>query len=216
MLPFRIVTNTINNNQYYRRFMRYPLVTNWGWLISFLMISVFNGWMINVSPVEPKFTSIEETLLKQIIVIYFAIFPLAATVYIFLKNTKLLVFSIIASQTILAVTLCYVELPAFTPLFGIFLGFHLLLFLFSLIFVCKTRGFVVPVFILFFAIVLIVGGFGRLAFHLVWYCNLIVTVNKAGRQLRNALDSFDAAMVSLTGIAAIGLAVGWAIGGFSS
>ncbi len=216
MQPFRIVYNTINNNESYRRFTKNSLVMNWGWLISFLMISIFNGWMINVSSVQPRFLDIQETLLKQIIVIYFAIFPLAATVYIFFKSTKVLVFSIIASQTILAIALCYIHLPNFSPLFVGFLGFNICLFIFLLIFVCKTRGFVVPVFILFFSIVLIVGGFGRLAFHLVWYCNLILTVNKSGRQLRSILNSFDAAMVSLTGIAAVGLAVGWLMGGFST
>ncbi len=214
MQPFRIVFNTINNNESYRRFTKNSLVMNWGWLVSFLMISIFNGWMINVSPVEALFTSIEETLLKQIIVIYFAVFPLAATVYLFLKNTKLLVTSIIVSQAILAIALCYIQLPTFSPLLAGFLGFNILLFLFLLIFVCKTRGFVVPAFIFFFAIVLIVGGLGRLAFHLVWYCNIIITVNKSGRQLRSILNSFYAAMMSLTGIAAVGLAVGWAMGGF--
>ncbi|MEA5597973.1 hypothetical protein [Rivularia sp. UHCC 0363] len=216
MQPLRIVYNTINNNESYRRFTKNSLVMNWGWLISFLMISIFNGWMVNVSSVQPRFLDIQETLLKQIIVIYFAVFPLAATVYIFFKNTKVLVFSIIASQTILAVALCYIHLPSFSPLFFGFLGFNIFLFIFLLIFVCKTRGFVVPLFILFFSIVLVVGGLGRLAFHLVWYCNLVVTVNKSGRRLRSILNSFDAAMVSLTGIAAVGLAIGWIMGGFSA
>jgi hypothetical protein len=212
MLPFRIVTNTLNNNQHYRKFMQYPLVTNWGWLISFSMISVFNGWMINVSQVEPLFLETER--LKQLIVIYFAIYPLATTVYILFKSTKLLVSSLIASQVILAIALCYLKSPAFNPLFMGFLGFNLFLFVFVLIFVSKTRGIVVPAFILFFTVVLAVVGLGEWAFHLVWYCNLVVTNNKAGRQLRNVLNSFDAAMLSLTGIAAVGLAIGWAMGGF--
>ncbi|MEB3215534.1 MAG: hypothetical protein VKN72_04620 [Nostocales cyanobacterium 94392] len=186
---------------------------NWGWLTSFLIISIFNGWVINLSPVKPIFSTIEPTLLKQIIVIYFAIFPLASIVYIFFKSTKLLVFSIIFSQTILAVALCYIKLPGFSPLLVLFFGFNFFLFLFLLIFVCKTRGFVAPAFILCFVIVLIITGFGRLAFHLVWYCNLILTLNKAGRQLRNILNSFDAAILSLTGIASIGLALGWLMGG---
>lgn len=215
MQPFRIVYNTINNNESYRRFSKNSLVMNWGWLTSFLIISIFNGWVINLSPVKPIYLNIEPTFLKQIIAIYFAIFPLASIVYIFLKNTKFLVFSIITSQTILAVALCYIKLPSFSPLLVIFLGFNLFLFLFLLIFVCKTRGFVAPAFIFCFVTILIVSGFGRLAFHLVWYCNLILTVNKAARQLRNMLNSFDAAILSLIGIAAIGLAVGWLMGGFS-
>ncbi|MBF2015433.1 MAG: hypothetical protein IGS23_09595 [Rivularia sp. T60_A2020_040] len=213
MQPLRIVYNTINNNESYRRFTKNSLLMNWGWLASFFVISIFNGWVINLSPVKPIFLSIETTLLKQTIVIYFAIFPLASIVYVFFKSTKFLVFSIIASQTILAVALCYIKLPNFSPLLVVFLGFNLLLFLFLLIFVCKTRGFVAPALMLCFVTLLIIAGFGKLAFHLVWYCNLILTVNKAGRQLRHTLNSFDAAMLSLTGIAAIGLAVGWLMGG---
>lgn len=213
MLPFRIVSNTINNNEYYRRFAQNPLIMNWGWIASFLVISVFNGWMISVSQVEPFF--LEPDRLKQLIAIYFAIFPLAATVYILFKSTKLLVFSLVASRAILAIALCYLKSPALNPLFMGFLGFNFLLFVFVLIFVCKTRGIVVPAFILFFTVLLAVVGLGEWAFHLVWYCNLDVTVNKSARQLRNALDSFDAAMLSLTGIAAVGLAIGWIMGGFS-
>ena len=213
MLPFRIVSKTINNNGYYRRFAQNNLIMNWGWLASFLVISIFNGWMINVSKVEPFFLEAER--LKQIIAVYFAIFPLAATVYVLFKSTKLLVVSLIASRVILAVALCYLKSPLLNPLFMGFVGFNLLLFVFVLIFVCKTRGIVAPAFILFFTIVLGLIGLGEWAFHLVWYCNLVVSVNKSGRQLRNALDSFDAAMLSLTGVAAVGLAVGWIMGGFS-
>jgi len=215
MLPFRIVSNTINNNQPYLKLAQNPVVMKWGWLISFFIISVFNGWMIYVSEVQPFFVK-DPFLLKQILAIYFAIFPLAATVYIlFKKNTKILVFSLIASRAILAVALCYLNLPPLNPLSISLLGFNLLLFTFLLIFVCKTRGVVVPAFILFFVILLTVVGLGQWAFHLVWYCNLVITVNKAGRQLKDALDSFDGAMLSLSGIAAVGLAVGWLIGVFS-
>lgn len=214
MLPFRIVSNTINNKETYRKFARNPVVMNWGWLISFLMISVFNGWMIKVSDIQPFFLD-DEMLLKQILVIYFAIFPLAATVYIFFKNTKLLVISLMGSRAILAFALCYLSLPPLNALSISLLGFNCLLFVFLLIFVCKTRGIVVPAFILFFGLALTLGGLGRLAFHIVWYCNLVVTINKAGRQLRSALDSFDASILSLSGISAVGLAIGWVMGGFS-
>lgn len=215
MLPFRLVSNTINNNEYYRRFAQIPLVMNWGWIICFSMLSIFNGWMINISPVKPIFSVIEPETLKQIIIVYFAIFPLASTIYIFFKNTKLLVSVLIASQVILAVTLCYLKSPEFSPLFMGFFGFNVLLFLFVLIFVCKTRGMVAPVFIFFFTIGLALADLGGWAFHLVWYCNLVVTTNKAGRQLRSSLDSFEAAMLSLTGIASVSLAIGWVMGGFS-
>ncbi|MBV6624024.1 MAG: hypothetical protein KI793_13985 [Rivularia sp. (in: Bacteria)] len=213
MLPFRIVSNKITNNESYRRFTENSLVMNWGWLISFLMISIFNGWMIQVSQVEPFILS--ANTLKQVIAIYFAIFPLAATSYIVFKSTSLLVTSLIVSRLILAVALCYLNVSAFNSLFMGFLGFNILLFIFILIFVSKTRGILFPAFILFFTLALFLIGYGGWAFHILWYCNLVVTANKSGRQLRNALESFDAAMVSLTGIAAVGLAVGWVMGRFS-
>lgn len=217
MLPLRIISNTINNNEYYRRFAQNSLMMNWGWVATFLVISVFNGWMISVSQVEPFFfLNFDPNRIKQMIAIYFAIFPLAATVYVLFKSTKFLVVSLIASRAILAVALCYLKSPAFTPLFMGFSAFNLVLFVFVLIFVCKTRGIVVPAFILFFTVLLAAVGLGESAIHLVWYCNLDVTVNKSGRQLRNAFNSFDAAMLSLTGVAAIGLAVGWLMGGFSA
>ncbi|AFY52904.1 hypothetical protein Riv7116_0300 [Rivularia sp. PCC 7116] len=213
MLPFRIVSNKITNNESYRRFTQNSLVMNWGWLISFFMISIFNGWMINVSQIEPFF--LDANTLRQAIAIYFAIFPLAATSYIVFKSTAFLVTSLVSSRLILAVALCYLTVPAFNSLLMGFLGFNILLFIFILIFVSKTRGILFPAFILFFALVLFLIGYGGWAFHIVWYCNLIVTANKSGRQLRSALDSFDAAMISLTGIGAVGLAVGWIMGGFS-
>lgn len=213
MQPFRIVSNKINNYESYPRFIKNSLVMNWGWLISFLMISIFNGWMIQVSRVEPLF--LDEDTLKQVIAIYFAIFPLAATIYIVIKNTAFLVASLVSSRLILAVALCYLILPASNSLFMVFLGFNILFFIFILIFVSKTRGAIFPAFILFFTLVLFLIGYGKWAFYIVWYCNLVVTVNKSGRHLRSALDSFDAAMVSLTAIAAVGLAVGWVMGGFS-
>ena len=220
MQPFRIVSNTINNNQYYRRFAQNPLVMNWGWLFSFFMISIFNGWMIFASNIDTpvNIPFVPEDISRQLIVIYFAIFPLAATVYIIFKNTTLLVASLIGSRAILAAFLCYLPSPqssALNPLFMGFLGFNILLFIFVLIFVCKTRGIVVPAFILFFIATLALVGLEEWAFRIVWYSNLVVTVNKSGRQLRNGLDSFDAAMLSLTGIAAVALAIGWVMGGFS-
>ena len=190
MLPLKIVSNTINNQKYSSILAKIPLVTNWGWLICFVMISVFNGWMISVSQVEPLFVSAD--WLKRILVIYFAIFPLAATGHNFFKSTWLLVTSLIGSRAILAFALCYLNFPSLNPLSISFLGFNIFLFVLVLIVVSKTRGIVVPAFILFFTILLTALGLGRWAFHLVWYCNLDVTVNTAGRQLRNALDSFDA------------------------
>ncbi|MEM6399033.1 MAG: hypothetical protein AAF757_02215 [Cyanobacteria bacterium P01_D01_bin.116] len=213
MQLFRNISNIINNNEHYRKFAQNPLVMNWGWLASFFIISVFNGWMISVSQVEPLI--VEQEILKPVIAIYFAIFPLAATVYILFKNTTLLVTSLVGSRVILAVALCYLTLPDYSPLLMGFSGFNILLFLIVLIFVCKTRGILAPAFIFLFTAVLTLIGFSGWAFHIVWYCNLVVTVNKSGRQLRNALDSFDAAMLSLTGIAAVALAFGWVMGGFT-
>lgn len=211
MLPLRVASNTIGGKKIYRKLVENPLVIDWGWLVTFLIISIFNGWMINESSVETFF--LQPELLKKIIAVYFAVFPLAATVYILFKNTKILIISLISSRAILAIALCYLKIPTINSLFLGFLGFNILLFLFILFFVCKTRGFVVPLFILLFTILLALVGLGEWGFHLIWYCNLVVIVNKSGRQLKNFLDSFDAAMLSLSGIAAVGLAIGWVMGG---
>ena len=125
MQPLKIVLNTINNNHFYRRFAQNPLVMNWGWLFSFSVISIFNGWMISVSQVDAFIFPTDR--LKELIVIYFAIFPLAATIYIISKNTTLLVASLIGSRAILAVALCYLQSPPFSPLFMGFIGFNICL-----------------------------------------------------------------------------------------
>ena len=227
MLPFRIVSNTINDKKIYRHLTRIPLVTNWGWLIFFVTISVFNGWMIHISEIKPFFVSetfVSQAFLKQIVTIYFAIFPLAATAHNFFKKTWVLITTIIGSRAILALALCYFKLPPLNSLSIGFLIFNIFLFSIVLIFVSRTRGIIVPAFILFLIILLFVLDFGGLvtlnslewAFHLVWYCNLVVTVNKAGRRLRYTLGSFDAAMLSLSGIAALGLSLGWLMSSFSS
>ena len=213
MLPSKILSNTINNRDYFRSFTRISLVFNWGWSICFLMISVFNGWMIKVSQVEPLFLS--EIMLKQILVVYFALFPLAPTIHNFFRSTKLLVATIISSWVIVAIILCYLNLPALNSVSLSLLVLNILVFAFILIFVCKTRGIVIPAFVLFFVSVLTLSGLSRWALDVVLYCNLVVIVNRAGRQLKKALDSFDGAMLSLSGIAAVGLAVGWVMGGFS-
>ena len=221
MLPFRIVSNRISNNQSYRKLMQSPLVINWGWLISFITISVFNGWMIKVSQLQP-FVIPSEVLLKQIITIYFAIFPLAATAHNFFKSTWLLLTIIIGSRGVLALTLCYFQIPSLNVLSIGFFSFNILLFILVLFFVSKTRGIVAPAFILFFIILLTALHVltplqsGEWAFHIVWYSNLIVAVNKAGRQLGRGLDNFDVAMLTLSGIAAVGLSIGWLMGSFSA
>jgi ABC-type sulfate transport system permease component len=48
--------------------------------------------------------------------------------------------------------------------------------------------------------------------RLVLYCNLIVTFNKTGRRLKKYFNSFNAAMLVMTGTAAFGLALGWMLG----
>ncbi|WP_017318613.1 hypothetical protein [Mastigocladopsis repens] len=176
------------------------LLKDWGWLIAFLSINIFSGWLIKVSSASVP------------IVIYFALFPLASIIYSLCKKTWILVLTLVISSSILAFTLCILPLPNVSRITIILYLINILFFAFLLLYVASTRGIVVPALTVILIILLwmIIGWQSMI--RLVWYCNLIVTLNKAGRRLRKYLNSFNAAMLVMTGTAAFGLAVGWMLG----
>ncbi|KAB8314910.1 hypothetical protein SD81_033420 [Tolypothrix campylonemoides VB511288] len=177
------------------------ILKDWGWLIAFLSINVFKGWLIKVSSASVP------------IVIYFAVFPLASIIYSRIsKNTWLLVLILVISRSILAFSLCILPLPDVSQITIILYCINLLFFAFLLLDVASTRGIVVPALtaILIILLWMIIGW--QPIIRLVLYCNLIVTFNKAGRRLKKYLSSFNAAMLVMTGTAAFGLAVGWMLG----
>lgn len=177
------------------------ILKNWGWVIAFLSINVFNGWLIKVSSASVP------------IVIYFAVFPLASIIYSRLsKKTWKMVLILVFSRSILAFSLCILPLPDVSRHTIILYGINLLFFAFLLIDVASTRGIVVPALTVILIILLwmIIGW--QPIIRLVLYCNLIVSFNKAGRRLKKYFSSFNAAMLVMTGTAAFGLAVGWMLG----
>lgn len=191
----------MNFREKIHNFLVNKILKDWGWLIAFLSINIFNGWLIKVSSASVP------------IVIYFAIFPLASIIYSHLcKKTWLLVVILVLSRSILAFSLCILALPDISHITIILYMINFLFFAFLLIDVASTRGIVVPALtaILIILLWMIIGW--QLIIRLVLYCNLIVTFNQAGRRLKKYLSSLNAAMLVMTGTAAFGLAVGWMLG----
>ena len=123
-----------------------------------------------------------------------------------------MVLVLVISRSILAISLCILALPEVSRITISLYCINILFFAFLLIYVASTRGIVVPALTVIWIILLwmIIGW--QSIIRLVLYCNLIVTFNKSGRRLRKYLNSFNAAMLVMTGTAAFGLALGWMLG----
>lgn len=201
MLRFKTAKDNVNFSKYSDQLLQHPLFKDWGWIIAFLSISAFNGWMMKVSSAS------------RAIVIYFAVFPLAFTIYSLYDKTWIFVLTLVILYSTLAVILCILPLPDISGITIILYCINILFFAFLLIYIADTRGILVPAFTVILIILLWMFIDWQLIIRLVWYCNFIVTLNKSGRSLRNHLDNFNAAMVVMTGTAAFGLALGWMLGG---
>ena len=190
----------------YRKILFHPLMIDWGWVFAFLVMSVFNGWLLKVAQVNWQ------------LVILFAIFPLFFTFGLFFKNNLALLISLIIPRTLFAVTLCFLidlsgvqfaDFTLFTLLTIALFAINLVFFAFVIFFVARTRGIIAPALIVMLAIFLWIFVSWEVVFDLVWYCNFMITVNKAGRKLRKTFDSFLAAMMTLAGTAGLGISVAW-------
>lgn len=182
---------------------RSPILINWGWAIAFFIICAFNGWILNLSSASLP------------LVIYFAIFPLGISVYVFSRNTKVLTISLMISQAILAFAICSLE-PNSSIIPSIFYSINLCFFAFILTCVAKENGTVISVLILCSTVILpMIFGWEWIG-RIVWYYNLTFTANKAEKKMKKFIDNFDSTMLALCGIAALGLAVGWRFADVSS
>ncbi|MBR8838944.1 MAG: hypothetical protein DSM106950_34315 [Stigonema ocellatum SAG 48.90 = DSM 106950] len=201
MLPFKTARGNVYFSEYSRKILQHPILKDWGWVISFLSISAFFGWLIKVTSASVP------------LVIYLAVFPLAFIIPSIYKKTWMWVLTLVISYSILAFNICLLPLPEVSPITIILGCINILFFAFLLIYVANTAGIVVPALI----VILIILGWMIIGWepiiHLVLYCNLIMSLNKAGRSLRKYLDSFNAAMLVMTGAAAFALALGWMLGG---
>ena len=192
-------TTTHKNNKFYdyvEPIINNPILYYWGWAIAFLGISIFNGWILYISSADLPLT------------ILFAIFPLAPSVYIFSRNTKVIAISLIISQVILAFAICTLE-PSNSIFTWIFDGINLVFFISILTKVAKENGVVIPALITVSIMVLLLTFGWEWIGKIVWYCNLTFTANKAGKKIRTFVDNLDSTMLILCGIAAFGLTLGW-------
>ncbi len=197
-----VSSKTEMNGSRFSKFLQTSLIGEWGWLLAFWCICTFNGWIL------------KESNAALPLVIYFAAFALVSIISLVSKNTKVIAGSLIISQAILALSICYIQLEV-SFLAMVFYGINLLFFAFILLYISIERGVVVPAFILCVLAFLLIFGAWEWIVRLVWYCNLVIAGNKTARQLRKFFDSFDGAILIKSGIAAIGLSVGWMIGGLS-
>ena len=186
----------------YRKILFHPLVTDWGWLFAFLVMCVFNGWLLKVVTAD------------WYLIALFAIFPLFFTFGLVFKNNLTLLLSLIIPRLLFAATLSFVNLSdgqfaGFTPLTIGRFGINLAFFAVIVYFVTLTRGIIVPALLVTVAVFLWISISWEAVFDLVWYCNFMITVNKAGRKLRKTFDSFLIAMLVLAGNAGLGIFLGW-------
>lgn len=190
----------------YRKILFHPLIIGWGWLFAFLVMSVFNGWLLKVAQVGWH------------LAILFAIFPLFFTFGLAFKNNLTILVSLIIPRLLFATTLCLLvdlsKIELFTPFIVTLFCINLVFFAFVIYFVTLTRGIIAPALIVTLAVLLWFSLGWEVVFDLVWYCNFMITVNKAGRKLRQTFDSFLGAMMVLSGTAGLGISVGWVAAGF--
>ena len=200
MLPLKQTVETTPQKNYYE-FIQNPQFQNWLWLIAFSVVCVCNGWFLRVSSATFP------------LVIYFAIFPLAYILYEVFNSTRVLKLSLIVSWAVLAFAIGNLHLPSFSTTALILYGINVLLFVFVLIDSSHENGLFMPVFIgIVILLLLKITDLERIL-RLVWYCNLMTTANKAGVRLNKYFQSYLAAMMILTTTAALGLAIGWVLGG---
>ncbi len=202
MLDLNIFQKDSSHHSQIYNIFHNPILLNWGWAIAFFLICTFNGWMLNISSASLS------------VVIYFATFPLGTSVYVFSKNTKVLTISLLISQAILALIICSLEYSV-SIVIVVFYSLNLLFFAFILTDVTRENGGFIPVSILYFILVLLTIFGWEWIGKIVWYCNLIFSANKAEKKIKKFLDNFDTTMLTLCGIAALGLALGWRFAGIS-
>ncbi|KST66454.1 hypothetical protein BC008_42750 [Mastigocoleus testarum BC008] len=192
----------------YREILYHPLLLDWGWFLAFFLMCVFNGWLLRVAEAGWYLLAL------------FVVFPLFFTFGLVFKNNLTLITSLILPRLLLAVTLCFfvkfsdVQFSGVTPFTSALFCINLIFFGFVVYFVARTRGILVPAVIVTLAIFLWISIGWEVVFDLVWYCNFMITVNKAGRKLRQTFDSFFAAMIALTGSAGLGISLGWIAANF--
>jgi hypothetical protein len=192
----------IHRKDYYSELFQEPKLTDWIWLIAFLVICGCNGWFLRVS----------STALP--LVICFAIFPLSFILYEIFNHTLILQFSLVVSWGILAFAIADLDLPSLSAIAMVLYGLNILFFAFVLLDTISDNGLFMLFFITAITLLLFRITNWETILRLVWYCNLMIITTNAGARLNKYLQSFFVAMLTLTGTAALGLTLGWFLGGF--
>jgi hypothetical protein len=193
----------IHRKDYYSELLQEPKLTDWVWLIAFLVICGCNGWLLRITS-----TSFP-------LVICFAIFPLSFILYEIFNHTLILQLSLVVSWGILAFAIANLNLPAFSVIAIILYGLNILFFAFVLLDTISDNGLFMLFFITAITLLLFRITNWETILRLVWYCNLMIITTNAGARLNKYLQSFLAAMLTLTGTSALGLTLGWFLGGIS-
>jgi hypothetical protein len=192
----------IHRKDYYSELIQEPKLIDWVWLIAFLVICGCNGWFLRVSS-----TSFP-------LVICFAIFPLTFILYEIFNYTWILQSSFVVSWGILAFAIANLDLPSLSAIAMVLYGLNILFFTFVLLDTISDNGLFMLFFITAITLLLFRITNWETILRLVWYCNLMIITTNAGARLNKYLQSFLAAMLTLTGTAALGLTLGWFLGGF--
>ncbi|MEM7554493.1 MAG: hypothetical protein AAF378_10400 [Cyanobacteria bacterium P01_A01_bin.84] len=209
-----------SNTKNYLGVLRHPIVINWGWLIAFSVICIFNGFLLKEAITNTQLLDyLPRRYVHIFLAVYMSIFPLTASIYNIFKKTWIFISILLISRVLLAFSIFQLHLPTVSFLSVFLYGAAILLFFFILIDIASDRGLIVSSLTLFLAVLLVtvllrISGLGvwRDIFRIVWYCNLIVTVNKSAIKLRTYLDNYNSALLILTASAAIALSIGWILG----
>jgi hypothetical protein len=193
----------IHRKDYYSALIQEPKLTDWIWLIAFFVICTCNGWFLRASSATLP------------LVICFAIFPLTFILYEIFNHTLILQLSLVVSWGILAFAIANLDLPSLSTIAIILYGLNILFFAFVLLDTISDNGLFMLFFITAITLLLFRITNWETILRLVWYCNLMIITTNAGARLNKYLQSFFAAMLTLTGTAGLGLTLGWFLGGIS-
>lgn len=148
------------------------------------------------------------------IIILFATFPLFYLVYKLIKNPLILNISLITSWIVIAFVIGNFQSPQITTVGIILYVVNILFFTLVLLNVLSKVGYVGYLFLFMFAIATLllfkITNWER-SLRLIWYCNLMLSANNAGIRFCQYFQSFPTAMLILTGIASVGVSLGWVL-----
>lgn len=190
----------IFRRDYYNDFLQNPKISDWGWLLAFASICMFNGWLL--------YTSQRAVNITIVYAVIFAIFPLACLVYELVKNPWVLNISLLISWLVIAFAIGNLEIKITAATIILYL---INLFIFAIVLqnILRETGYLLLV---LFAVVMLflfrITDWEK-SLRLIWFCNLMFSANHAGSKLGQYFQSFPKGMFLLSAIASLGITCGW-------